>query len=238
MPTPHISSEAGDFAETVLLPGDPLRAKYTAEEFLDNARQVTAVRNMFGYTGAYKGTTVSVMGTGMGVPSASIYGTELVQQYGVKKLIRIGSCGALREDLNLRDVVIAMGASTDSKVNRARYGGHDFAAIADYGLLRTAVDVAEAHGKKVHVGNVYTSDLFYHPDDAGRGEFNARMGILAVEMEAAGLYGLAAQYGARALAIMTVSDHVLRDEATSSDERQTSFNEMVEIALETALAVD
>lgn len=237
MPTPHISAADGGFAETVLLPGDPLRAEYIADKFLSDAAQVTAVRNMFGFTGAYKGTTVSVMGTGMGVPSVSIYGTELVQQYGVKNLIRIGSCGALREDLNLRDVVIAMGASTDSKVNRARYGGHDFAAIADYGLLRTAVDIAEAHGKKVHVGNVYTSDLFYHPDDAGRAEFNGRMGILAVEMETAGLYGLAAQYGARALSLLTVSDHVLRNEATSADERQTTFNEMVEIALETTLAI-
>ncbi len=237
MPTPHISAADGGFAETVLLPGDPLRAEYIADKFLSDAAQVTAVRNMFGFTGAYKGTAVSVMGTGMGIPSVSIYGTELVQQYGVKNLIRIGSCGALREDLNLRDVVIAMGASTDSKVNRARYGGHDFAAIADYGLLRTAVDIAEAHGKKVHVGNVYTSDLFYHPDDAGRAEFNGRMGILAVEMETAGLYGLAAQYGARALSLLTVSDHVLRNEATSADERQTTFNEMVEIALETTLAI-
>ena len=237
MPTPHISAESGEFAETVLLPGDPLRAEHIAEGFLTDARRVTAVRNMFGFTGTYKGTAISVMGTGMGIPSASIYGTELVQEYGVKNLIRIGSCGAMREDLNLRDVVIAMGASTDSKVNRARYGGHDFAAIADYGLLRVAVDIAEAHGKKVHVGNVYTSDLFYHPDDAGRGEFNARMRILAVEMETAGLYGLAAEYGAKALSLLTVSDHVLRHEATSSDERQTSFNEMVEIALETALAI-
>lgn len=237
MPTPHISAEAGDFADTVLLPGDPLRAEYIADKFLADARQVTAVRNMFGYTGSYKGTAVSVMGTGMGVPSASIYGTELVQQYGVKNLIRIGSCGAMQEDLQLRDVVIAMGASTDSNVNRARYGGYDFAAIADYGLLRAAVDIAEAHGKNVHVGNVYTSDLFYHPDNPGRLEFNVQMGILAVEMETAGLYGLAAEYGARALSLLTVSDHLLREEATSSDERQNTFNEMVEIALETALAI-
>lgn len=238
MATPHISAEPGDFADTVLLPGDPLRAKYIAENFLTEAKLVTSVRNILGYTGTYKGKRVSVMGTGMGVPSASIYATELVQSYGVKKLIRIGSCGALQHSLQLRDVVIAMGASTDSNVNRARYGGYDFAAIADYGLLRAAVDAAEAHGKQVHVGNIYTSDLFYHPNNDARVEFNEKMGVLAVEMEAAGLYGLAAEYGARALALMTVSDHVLTHESTSAEERQTSFNDMVEIALETALVVD
>lgn len=238
MATPHISAEPGDFADTVLLPGDPLRAQYIAENFLEDADLVTSVRNILGYTGTYKGNSVSVMGTGMGIPSASIYATELVKEYGVKKLIRIGSCGALSHDLELRDIVIAMGACTDSNVNRARYGGYDFAAIADYGLLRAAVDTAEAHGKKVHVGNIYTSDLFYHPDDEGQIGFNQRMGVLAVEMEAAGLYGLAAEYGARALALMTVSDHVLTHEATSAEDRQTTFNDMVEIALETALAVD
>ena len=238
MATPHISAEPGDFADTVLLPGDPLRAEYIAENFLEDARQVTAVRNMLGFTGTHQGKALSVMGTGMGIPSASIYGTELINEYGVKKLIRIGSCGAMSYDLELRDVVIAMGACTDTNVNRARYGGYDFAAIADYGLLRAAVDAAEAHGKKVHVGNIYTSDLFYHPDNEDRITFNQRMGVLAVEMEAAGLYGLAAEHGARCLAMMTVSDHVLTHEATSAEDRQTTFNEMVEIALETALAVE
>ena len=237
MPTPHISAEPGDFAESILLPGDPLRAKFIAENFLDEARLVTSVRNILGYTGSYEGIPVSVMGTGMGIPSASIYATELINSYGVKNLIRIGSCGALREDVAIRDVIIAMGASTDSNVNRARYGGYDFAAIADYGLLRAAVDVAETYDHPVHVGNIYTSDLFYHPDDAGRIAFNQQMGILAVEMEAAGLYGLAAQYGAKALALMTVSDHVLTHEATSAEERQSTFNEMVEIALKTVVAV-
>ncbi len=238
MATPHISAEPGDFADTVLLPGDPLRAEYIAENFLEDTRQVTAVRNMLGFTGTHQGKALSVMGTGMGIPSASIYGTELINEYGVKKLIRIGSCGAMSYDLELRDVVIAMGACTDTNVNRARYGGYDFAAIADYGLLRAAVDAAEAHGKKVHVGNIYTSDLFYHPDNEDRITFNQRMGVLAVEMEAAGLYGLAAEHGARCLAMMTVSDHVLTHEATSAEDRQTTFNEMVEIALETALAVE
>jgi purine-nucleoside phosphorylase len=238
MATPHISAEPGDFADTILLPGDPLRAKYIAENSLDDATLVTSVRNILGYTGTYKGKAVSVMGTGMGVPSASIYATELIQSYGVKKLIRIGSCGAMQHSLALRDIVVAMGASTDSNVNRARYGGYDFAAIADYGLLRAAVDIAEAHGKNVHVGNIYTSDLFYHPANEARLEFNQQMGVLAVEMEAAGLYGLAAEFGARALAIMTVSDHVLTHEATTAEERQSTFNDMVEIALETALVVD
>ena len=238
MATPHISAEPGDFADTVLLPGDPLRAQYIAENFLDDAALVTSVRNMLGYTGTYRGERVSVMGTGMGVPSASIYATELINEYEVQKLIRIGSCGAMSYELELRDVVIAMGACTDSNVNRARYGGYDFAAIADYELLRAAVDAAKAHGKKVHVGNIYTADLFYHPDNEDRIALNQRMGVLAVEMEAAGLYGLAAEYGARALSLMTVSDHVLTHEATSAEDRQTTFSEMVEIALETTLAVD
>jgi purine-nucleoside phosphorylase len=237
MATPHINAEPGDFAESVLLPGDPLRAKYIAENFLTDARQVTAVRNMLGFTGTYDGVQVSVMGTGMGIPSASIYGTELIQAYSVKNLIRIGSCGALSHDVAIRDIILAMGASTDTNVNRSRYGGYDFAAIADYGLLRAAADVAESYDHPVRIGNIYTSDLFYHPDDAGRIEFNQRMGILAVEMDTAGLYGLAAQYGAKALALMTVSDHVLTGEATSAEERQTTFNEMVEIALKTVVAI-
>lgn len=237
MATPHITAEAGDFAESVLLPGDPLRAQHIADNFLDGARQVTAVRNMLGFTGTYQGVQVSVMGTGMGIPSASIYATELVQEYGVKNLIRIGSCGALSHDVAVRDIIIAMGASTDSNVNRARFGGYDFAAVADFDLARACVDVARATGNTVHVGNIYTSDLFYHPDDPARIEFCQRMGILAVEMETAGLYGLAAQYGAKALALMTVSDHVLTHEATNAEERQTSFNDMVTIALDTVAAI-
>ncbi len=237
MATPHINAEPGDFAESILLPGDPLRAQYVAENFLTDARLVTSVRNILGYTGTYEGVEVSVMGTGMGVPSASIYATELIQEYGVKKLIRIGSCGAMRSDVAIRDIVIAMGACTDSNVNRARYGGYDFAAIADFDLLRACVDVASGYDHPVHVGNICTADLFYHPDNAGRMEFNQRMGILAVEMEAAGLYGLAAEFGAKALALMTVSDHVLTQEATSAEERQTTFNEMAEMGLKTVVAV-
>lgn len=233
MPTPHISANKGDFAQTVLFPGDPLRAKYIAETFLTNAKLVTSVRNMFGFTGEYKGKRVSVMGSGMGIPSASIYARELFVDYDVNNIIRIGSAGAISEKVKIRDVVIAQGACTDSVVNRTRFGGMDFAAIASYPLLRKAVDSAENAGKNVLVGNVMSADLFYHPD-TGVFDILEKMGVLAVEMEAAGLYGVAAEYGKNALGIMTISDHIRTGEATSADERQTTFNDMVEIALEVA----
>ena len=236
MPTPHIAAEAGDFAEIILLPGDPLRAQHIADTFLEDVQQVTAVRNMFGFTGTYQGQRVSAMGTGMGIPSASIYAKELITEYGVKKLIRVGSCGGIGSDVGIRDVIIAMGACTDSGVNRARFRNLDFAAIADYELLRAAVDAAEAKGKTVRVGNVFSADLFYHPDFS-LFDTMEKMGVMAVEMEAAGLYGVAAEYGAQALAILTVSDHVRTGEATSSDERQSTFNDMIEIALEAALSL-
>lgn len=234
MPTPHISAEPGDFADTILLPGDPLRAKHIADNFLEDVQQVNAVRNMFGFTGTYRGRRVSAMGTGMGIPSASIYAKELITEYGVQKLIRVGSCGGIGPDVGIRDVIIAMGACTDSGVNRARFRNLDFAAIADYELLRASVDAAAAKGKTVRVGNVFSADLFYHPDFS-LFDTMEKMGVLAVEMEAAGLYGVAAEYGARALAILTVSDHVRTGEATSSDERQSTFNDMIEIALEATL---
>jgi purine-nucleoside phosphorylase len=236
MPTPHISAEPGDFAEIILLPGDPLRAQHIADTFLEDVQQVTAVRNMFGFTGTYQGQRVSAMGTGMGIPSASIYAKELITEYGVKKLIRVGSCGGIGSDVGIRDVIIAMGACTDSGVNRARFRNLDFAAIADYELLRAAVDAAEAKGKTVRVGNVFSADLFYHPDFS-LFDTMEKMGVMAVEMEAAGLYGVAAEYGAQALAILTVSDHVRTGEATSSAERQSTFNDMIEIALEAALSL-
>jgi len=236
MPTPHISAEKGDFAPSILLPGDPLRAQHIAENFLDDVKQVNAVRNMLGYTGLFDGVPVSVMGTGMGIPSASIYATELVTEYDVERLIRVGSCGAVTEKVELRDVILAIGACTDSGVNRARYGDYDFAATADYWLLKAAEEAAKAKGIEVKVGNVHSADLFYNPDAAAFDRMEA-MGVLAVEMEAAGLYGVAAERGARALTICTVSDHIRTGEATSSDERQASFNEMVEIALD-ALKLD
>lgn len=230
MATPHINAPEGAFAPTVLMPGDPLRAKHIAETFLTDAVCVNTVRNMFGYTGTYKGKPVSVLGSGMGVPSMSIYATELVKFYDVKNIIRIGSCGALPLDVKVRDVVIGMGASTDSSVNRNRLGGLDFAAIASFELLEKAVAAARAKNINVKVGNVFTSDLFYNPSETLFDTLQ-KYGVLAVEMEAAGLYGVAAEYGINALAIFTVSDHIRTGEALSAELRQTSFNEMVEVAL-------
>jgi purine-nucleoside phosphorylase len=236
MPTPHISAEKGDFAPSILLPGDPLRAKHIADNFLDDVREVTSVRNMLGFTGSYDGVPVSVMGTGMGIPSASIYATELITEYDVERLIRVGSCGAVTTKVEVRDVILAIGASTDSGVNRVRYGGYDFSATADYWLLKAAEEAARAKGIEVKVGNVHSADLFYNPD-AEAFDRMENMGVLAVEMEAAGLYGVAAEKGGRALTICTVSDHIRTGEATSSDERQQTFDEMVEIALE-AVKID
>ena len=236
MPTPHINAKPDDFAETVLMPGDPLRAKFIAENFLDDAKLICDVRNMFGYTGVYKGKKVSVMGHGMGIPSSSIYAHELISNYGVKNIIRIGSCGAVRDDVKLMDIVIAMGASTDSKVNRIRLNNHDFAAIADFGLLEEAVNQARSHKVPVKVGNVFSTYLFYTPEEAIFAKMS-KLGILGVDMEAAGIYGVAADLGAKALTILTVSDHITRGEQLSSDERQKSFNEMMNIALETAINI-
>jgi purine-nucleoside phosphorylase len=232
MPTPHISAHKGDFAPSILLPGDPLRARHIAENFLEDVTQVNEVRNMLGFTGAYQGVPVSVMGTGMGIPSASIYATELIDEYGVERLIRVGSCGGILPSVGLRDVILAIGACTDSGVNRVRYGGYDFAATADYGLLRAAADAAAARGIEVKVGNVHSADLFYNPDPEAFDRMES-MGVLAVEMEAAGLYGVAAERGGRALTIATVSDHVRTGAATTSEEREQTFDDMVVIALET-----
>jgi purine-nucleoside phosphorylase len=236
MSTIHIDAEPGDFADIVLMPGDPLRAKMIAERWLDEAKLVTATRNMFGYTGYYKGRRLSVMAHGMGIPSASIYATELIREFGVKSLIRVGSCGAVCADVKLRDVVIAMGGCTDSKVNRMRFMEHDFAAIADYDLLATAVAAAKDLTVSVRVGNVFSADLFYSVQPQ-MFDVMRKMKVLAVEMEVAGLYGLAAEYGARALGILTVADHLITGESISSDERQNSFSDMMEIALETAIRV-
>ena len=235
MPTPHINANPGDFAETVLLPGDPLRAKHIAESFLDDARLVTDVRNMLGFTGTYKGRRVSVMGSGMGIPSASIYATELIKDYGVENIIRVGTCGAVSSDIEVLDVIIGMGASTDSNVNRMRFNGHDFAAICDYGLLRRAVDTAAARGIGIKVGNIYSADLFYTPQPE-MFDLMEKLNILGVDMEAAGLYGVAAEFGAKALTILTVSDHIRTGVKTTSEERQTQFNAMVEIALDVAVS--
>ncbi len=213
------------------MPGDPLRAKYIAEHFLEEPRLVTEVRNMLGYTGTYQGKPVSVQGSGMGVPSLQIYATELIREFGVESIIRVGSCGALADSLQLGDVVMGIGAGTDSTVNRTRLEGRDFAAVADYSLLSAAVASAERLGLSTVVGTIFTSDFFYDPGD-GTFDLLERYGFLAVEMEAAGLYGVAAEHGIKALAICTVSDHIKRGEAMSSDERQHSFDDMIRCTLE------
>ncbi|HEX8438638.1 purine-nucleoside phosphorylase [Archangium sp.] len=235
MPTPHISAAPGDFADVVIMPGDPLRSRYISQRFLQDAREVTSVRNMLGYTGTFRGRKLSIMGHGMGIPSVSIYATELIQHYGARVLIRVGSCGAIRQDVKLRDVIIAVGAGTDSNVNRMRLQGQDFPAVADFALARQAVEAAEKRGRPVRVGSVFTSDFFYTPGGE-KYELHERMGMLAVEMEVAGLYGVAAEFGARALGLLTVSDHLRTNEHLTPAERQTTFDEMIELALDVAVA--
>ena len=237
MATPHINAEPGDFAPTVLMPGDPLRAKYIAETYLEDARLVCDVRNVLGFTGGYRGLEISVMAHGMGIPSASIYFSELMEHFGVKRVIRVGSCGTSHPDVKLRDIVIAMGASTDSGVNRTRFMGHDLAALASFNLVRYAVDIAEARELPYHVGNIFSADLFYTPQPEIF-DLMAKYQILGVEMESAGLYPLAAEHGVEALAVCTVSDNIRTHEAMSSADRQTSFNQMIELALETAVAAN
>lgn len=232
MATPHFDAEPGDFAPTVLFPGDPLRAKFIAQTYLDDVRQVSSVRNMLGYTGSFNGTPVSVQGSGMGIPSASIYATELVRHYDVDTIIRVGSCGALRDEVQLGDLIVASATGTDSIVNRTRLKGRDFGAAADWELLRRTADTADRLDIPIHVGRVFTSDFFYDPHE-GTFELLERFGFLGVEMEAAGLYGLAAELDIKALAVMTVSDHVKRDEAMSSADRQTTFDSMIRLVLET-----
>lgn len=236
MATPHINAVEGAFAETVLFPGDPLRAKYIAETFLENVEQVTDVRNMLGFTGTYKGKRISVMGSGMGIPSCSIYATELIKDYGVKNLIRVGTCGAISTDVKVRDVIIGMGTCTDSQVNRLRFKGQDFAAIANYELMNAVIESAKVKGTKIRVGNVFSADLFYTPDPQ-MFDVMEKMGVLGVEMEAAGLYGVAHEFGARALCVVTVSDHIRTGEKTTSDERQTTFNDMIVMTLDAAITL-
>ncbi len=231
--TVHIGAQPGDIAETVLLPGDPYRAKWAAENFLDDARLVNEVRGMLGFTGTYKGNPVTIHGSGMGMPSLSIYVNELIKDFGAKTLIRIGSCGGMQEKVAIRDVIIAMTASTLSTPSSGIFKELNFAPCADYQLLEGAVAAARAKGTNTHVGGIYSSDVFYdeRPD---LNEQMVRHGILGVEMEAAELYNLAARYGVRGLAVLTVSDHLLTGEALPSEDREKSFGDMVEIALEAA----
>ena len=233
--TIHIGADKGQIAETVLMPGDPYRAKWAAETFLDQPELVNEVRGMLGYTGTWKGHRVTIQGSGMGMPSLSIYATELIKDYDAKTLIRIGSCGGMQEKVGIRDVILAMTASTVSTPSRGIFRELGFAPCADYGLLAAAHKAAEAKGTTTHVGGIYSSDVFYdeRPD---LNEQMVRHGILGVEMEAAELYTLAARYDRRALAVLTVSDHLITGEALPSDQRERSFGDMVEIALEAAFA--
>lgn len=229
----HIGAKADEIAEMVLLPGDPLRAKYIAENFLESAVCYNEVRNMFGYTGTYKGKRISVQGTGMGVPSISIYVNELISSYNVQNLIRVGTCGAIQKDVKVRDVILAMSASTDSQMNRLTFGGVDYAPTANFELLKKAYEAGEAKGLSLKVGNVFTADMFYN--DNSELEKWAQHQILAIEMESSALYTLAAKFDRKALSVLTVSDHILTGEETTAEERQTTFNDMIEVALEAAI---
>ncbi|EPY10427.1 purine-nucleoside phosphorylase [Paenibacillus sp. MER 180] len=232
----HIGAKQGDVAETILLPGDPLRAKYIAETYLEGITCYNEVRGMLGFTGTYKGKRISVQGTGMGVPTTSIYVNELINEYGVKNLFRVGTCGAMQKDVHVRDVVLAQATCTDSSMNRHVFGGYDYSPIASFSLLKGAYENAVAKGMNVHVGNIFTSDMFYR-DDKSVVQKLMDYGVLAVEMETTALYTLAAKYGVNALTILTVSDHLLTGEETTSQERQTTFNDMMEVALETAISL-
>ncbi|MGH2317725.1 purine-nucleoside phosphorylase [Planococcus sp. SE5232] len=229
----HINAKKGDIAETILLPGDPLRAKYIAETFLEDVTLYNEVRNMFGYTGTYKGKRISVQGTGMGVPSISIYVTELMQEYDVKKLIRVGTCGSIHKDVKVRDVILAQSASTDSKMNEIIFKGVNYAPTADFDLLLKAYNAGIEKGLNLRVGNVFTEDVFYN--EFAEHEKWAQYGVLALEMESSALYTLAAKFGRQALSILTVSDHLLTGEVTTSEERQTTFNDMIVVALDAAI---
>lgn len=232
----HIAAKNGEIAETVLLPGDPKRAKWIAENFLKDAFCYTDIRGMLGFTGTYKGKRISVQGTGMGIPSASIYINELLKEYSVKNLIRVGSAGSYQKEIKVRDIVIAMATSTDSSINNKRFNYANFAPTANFELFSTLLKVAEEKNIKIKAGNILTSDEFY-TDDPNYYKKWADFGILAVEMESAGLYTLAAKYKARALSILTISDSLVSTEITTSEEREKTFNEMIELALETAIKI-
>ena len=236
MSSPHLNADPGAFADTVLLPGDPRRAQHVAATLLDDAVEVTDVRNMLGFTGGWKGRRVSVMGTGMGIPSTLIYATELVRFFGVRRLVRIGTCGAVDPDLKLGDIVVAVGAGTDSSVNRIRFRGYDFPATASWPLLERVTRTARARGRALRMGNVFSSDLFYHPDTELRQALQ-RFGFLAIEMEAAGLYGAAAELGVEALAVLTVSDHISHPASMTPEQRETGVDDMTRLVLD-ALTAD
>lgn len=229
----HIEAKPGEIAKTVLLPGDPLRAKWIAETYFDDPVCFNRVRNMFGYTGTYKGKPISTMGTGMGIPSVSIYAHELIAEYGVKNLIRVGSAGSYQKDVKIYDVVLAMSASSNSGINEQRFGGADYAPTASYDLFIKAVETAKAKNIPIKAGNIFSSDVFYADDFESYKKWS-QFGVLCVEMEAAGLYTVAASHNVNALAILTISDSLVTGERTTSEERETTFKQMIEIALELA----
>ena len=229
----HIEAKQGEIADKILLPGDPLRAKFIAENFLEDAVCFNNVRGMLGFTGTYKGERVSIMGTGMGMPSISIYATELIQSYGVKKLIRVGTAGSLNKDVHVRELVLAQAAATTSSMIKNEWPQYDFPQIADFDLLDKAYHIAKDLGITTHVGNILSSDLFYGGPDAVK---VGKLGVKAVEMEAAGLYYLGAKYKVQTLGIMTISDHILTGESTTSEERQLTFTDMMKVGLETLIA--
>ena len=233
-PTPHISAKPGDFAKTVLMPGDPLRSQFIAETFLADRRLVNNVRGVQGYTGTYKGVPVSVMASGMGMPSIGIYSYELFNFYGVENILRVGSAGAISEKLKVRDIVLGQGACTNSSFGEQFGFRGSFAPIADFGLLRCAAQIAEERGLRYAVGNLLSSDTFYDDDSTASSKW-MKLGVMAIEMEAAALYYNAARAGKKALAICTISDHILTGEETTAEERQISFTQMMELALEVAV---
>ncbi|MDC7235306.1 MAG: purine-nucleoside phosphorylase [Spirochaetales bacterium] len=231
----HIGAKKGDIAETVLMPGDPLRAKYIAENFLENPVCYTEVRGMYGFTGTYKGKKVSIQGSGMGIPSIGIYVNELIDQYDVKRIMRIGSCGSFKEEVKIRDIILGMSASTNSSLNDITFRGMTFAPTASYSLFAKAVQAAEKLNIDFHAGNILSTDIFYN-DDPEEWKIWRDHNVLAVEMEAAALYTLAAKKGIEALTILTVSDSFITSEVTTSEEREKTFTQMMELALETAIA--
>jgi purine-nucleoside phosphorylase len=233
MSTPHIAAPAGAFAELVLLPGDPLRARHVATTLLKGAVEVTAVRNMLGFTGEWQGRRVSVMGAGIGIPSCVLYATELVREYGVRRLVRVGTCGAIVDQVGIGELVLAAGAGTDSAVNRLRFRGYDFGATASWGLLSRVAAAAGAAGK-AHVGRIFSTDFFYHPD-AELVPLLRQYGFLALDMETAGLYGAAAELGVEALSVLTVSDHLSGGQHMSPEQRETGVDAMVRLVLDALL---
>ncbi|UNB92219.1 MAG: purine-nucleoside phosphorylase [gamma proteobacterium endosymbiont of Trioza apicalis] len=230
MSTIHINAKKNDFAKIIIMTGDPLKAKYIAKKFLSNIKLINNIRGMLAYTGIYKKKKISVMGHGIGIPSCSIYIRELINNFGIKKIIKAGSCGAIKNNIKLNDIIVGMGASTDSKINRKNFKNYDFAAIADFNLVKNIVDAAKLSKINIHIGNIFTTDLFYS-NNTKLLNLLEKYNILGIEMEAAGIYNIAAEFGISAMTICNVSDHIKKKESLSAIERQYTFNEMIKIIL-------